>query len=120
MENPARENSYEEAKKKAKELYGDIGRIWCPTLGDYVAFNKMGFQHLMRKGRALRPKGERKHRFRLLPYAKIILENQAMSPVVRQEQSATFWSFSAKQGRRTVTLIVRQIHGGKKHFFSIF
>jgi hypothetical protein len=120
MENPASENSYEEAKRKAKELYGKIGCVWCPTLGEYIIFNKAGLRHLMRKGKMWRPKNEQKRRFALLPFAKIILESSITCVVIRQEQSATFWSFSGEQHHGTITLVVRQINGGRKHFFSIF
>jgi hypothetical protein len=79
MESPAYEESYEEAKRKAKEFYEKIGSIWCPALNEYVIFNRAGLRHLMQKGPAFRPKSEQKRRFALISHAKRVIENAAFS-----------------------------------------
>ena len=40
--------------KEKREYYNKIGRIWSVELDDYVSFNNVGFQHLIRKGKAPR------------------------------------------------------------------
>ena len=58
------EDSYEEAKRRAKLFYQGIGRVWCPALKDYIAFDERGFRHLIQKGRRFRMKSEHKRRLR--------------------------------------------------------
>ena len=80
MENPVGENAYEEAEQKAKEFYKSIGRVWCPVLGDYVAFNKIGFRHLLGRGRKPRSRSDQMRRFALLRYAVDILSRVLSRP----------------------------------------
>ncbi len=49
MGNPIIDESYQKEKKKAKEFYAAIGRVWCPALDEHVVFNNTGFRHLIRK-----------------------------------------------------------------------
>ena len=136
MENPASENSYEEAKKKAKEFYGKIGHVWCPALGDFVVFNQAGFEHLVQKRGSPRPKSEQKRRFSLLPYVKNILEDQGITIIHEKNKilhsakvggarvimvtTAQFWRIVALRDDEIIKIIIRQIDGHEKHFFSIF
>jgi hypothetical protein len=89
MENPACKDNYEEAKKKAKEFYGTIGRVWCPVLGDYVLFTRDGFQHLVRRKAIQRPKSEQKRRFSLLTYAEAIVRNP-VAKIMYKEKSTEY------------------------------
>ncbi|MGB7957232.1 MAG: hypothetical protein WCF77_00090 [Minisyncoccia bacterium] len=136
MEDPARENSYEEAKRKAKEFYRGIGRVWCPALNGYVAFNSAGFRHLVWKGAEQRPQKEQERRFGLIFHARNILavhhgevefrEKIEMSIVrkhgikIRRPSRARFWGFLYERGGETITIVIRQIDRRSKHFFSIY
>jgi hypothetical protein len=119
MENPARGNSYEEAKRKAKEFYMDIDRVWCPPLCDFVVFNSIGFRHLMWNV-APRPKSEQKRRFALLVHLKKILSASDASVFYEQRKGIHFWIFNDKHSDKLIRVIVRQIDGRQKHFFSVF
>jgi len=120
MENPIRENCYEEEKQKAQKFYASIGKIWCPALNEYVLFDRSGFRHLIWKNTVPRPRNEQKRRFALLPQSVKILENQNAHIVHRKENNLNFWAFTEKHTDKTIKVIVRQIDGREKHFFSVF
>lgn len=136
MENPASENGYEEAKRKARECYGKIGRIWCPALNDFVMFNTAGFHHLIWKRKKPRRRSEQIKRFSLISDAKTIIISSTAASEHRSTEAyyetyrrgkrrtivsrADFWSFTENWNGKTITVVIRQFRGGKKHFFSVF
>ena len=105
-------------------------------LNDYVAFNAVGFRHLVRKRGVLRSTDEQLRRFSLIPLAKEILENSNITIYHKKQESsrflgnhkknsvdmrqANFWTLSEKRGNKVITVIVRQFNGGAKHFFSVY
>jgi hypothetical protein len=111
--------NYQTAKQNAKKIYASIKIVWCPALHDSVVFNRIGFQHLIQKGPAFRPKSEQRRRFALLIYAKDILEQ---SDVAEEEDraNAKLWIISGSRDNLDIKIIVRQIGNGKKHFLSIY
>ena len=123
-------------KQKAKILYFQIGRVWCPALGDYVSFNREGFRHLIRKQGTLRSPDEQSRRLALIPYVKEILEKSLVVAEYRTEQrivivrthgnkkieaaQMNFWSLKAEHNGKIITVVIRQSPGGIKHFLSVF
>jgi hypothetical protein len=136
MENPIIQEKYEEAKEKAEEYYKKLSRIWCPALKDHVTFNTSGLRHLIWRGKWPRAKKEQIRRFLLLPHAaKIIQQSQKSVEYRKKEQisktkwngdkietisQAHFWGLVKKIEDQHVTVVLRQIGNGNKHFFSIF
>jgi hypothetical protein len=136
MENPTSEESYKEAKRKAKAFYKTIGRVFCPALNDYVGFDTAGFHHLIWKQKKPRRKNEQMKRFTLLSNVKTIIASSATvtdhhTTVAHYDtyrrgsrkivvSRADFWSFTGERNGKAVTVIVRQFKGGTKHFFSMF
>jgi hypothetical protein len=120
MENPIIEESYEEAKRKAKELYFKIGGVWCLALNDCINFNKSGFRHLVWKGAFPRPKSEQKRRFALLIHIKTILRGPGAEISSEKKEGVQFWVFTERRNNKIIKVVVRQIGGGEKHFFSVF
>ena len=136
MDTPIIEESYEEAKRRAKELYQKIGTVWCPALNQCISFNRVGFQHLLQKERRFLPKSEQLRRFALLPYAKDIVGDYRGSIIYEERKimrnreadgkielttsTMRFWAFTDKRDGEKMRLVIRQVDGGKKHFFSIF
>ncbi len=127
---------YERSKSKAKGLYKKIGRVECPALnGELVSFTSNGFDHIVRKGRALRTKTEQKKRFALVPYLKGIVGNPAATIVTKTEPTrevvdrhgnkvtinttAQFWAFYHWEKGFRIKVVVRQLGTGPKHFFSV-
>jgi hypothetical protein len=121
---------------KGKKLYKSIGNVSSPSLNDDVAFNSMGFRHLIRKHGVRRPKSEQKRRFNLLVFAREVIKNpdeiihsepkKVVKLVYRHgkrksiETSAKFWKMKKKFPDKTITVVIRQFQGGKKHFLSIY
>ena len=136
MENKITGNDYQVAKKRAKEFYKTIGRLWCPVLNDYVVFNNIGFRHLIRKGHTLRLLSDQIKRFVLLNSVKHVIANADAKMTCEEKEiafslnqkgekihirsTAKFWKITTRQGGETVTVVVRQVAFGKKHFFSIY
>jgi hypothetical protein len=132
MENLITNNNYKAAKEKAKEFYGTIGTIFCRALDSNIVFNRTGFDHLVQKERRMRPKSEQKRRFALLPFAKNILETHNGDITYKyrnypQEKVGDtdtthmhFWALTARQNEKLIKIVIRQLDGGEKHFFSIF
>jgi hypothetical protein len=136
MKNPTIEDNYEEAKRKAKELYSKIGRVWCPALGENIIFNDVGFRHLIRKGGVRRPKSEQKRRFAFLshvegiiknPDAKFSFEKREMFRSIKWRNEkrivmtrAKFWACAESRDGCLITVVVRQFNGKAKHFLSVY
>lgn len=126
---------YEKAKEKAKKIYSRIGHVKCPALQGRVSFSRLGFNHLIRKGRIPRTKNEQKRRFVLLPYVENIVKNPTATIQYRKEKIkekanrhgkkvliesvAHFWTFIETIRDCTVKVVIRQLNNGNKHFFSV-
>ncbi len=106
----------------SKKWYSKIDKAWCPLLNEYVTFNNIGFRHLMRKGRKPRPRRDQERRLRLLPLARGIVENSRATLLHNNETAGKrtkFWAI-VESDKEKVTVIIRQVGNGKKHFFSIY
>jgi len=127
---------YEKSKRRAKDIYTKIGRIKCPALGnDYISFSRSGFNHLVRKGRIPRTRNEQKRRFVLVPHIEKIVKNPEAKIFYKQEivkyktnrhgedvlieSKADFWAFVENIKSCSVKVIIRQLNGRDKHFFSV-
>jgi hypothetical protein len=122
--------------KEAREDYNKIGRIWSVALNDYISFNNVGFQHLIRKGKAPRSPRQQIKRLTLIPYATEVILKPSQPVTLREEEKYSpikrdgiemminthvrFWAFHANIENKNIRVIVRQINNGHKHFFSIF
>ena len=135
MNNPPQDESYKNLEREAKLFYKGIRRVFRPSWGEYISFNTEGFRHLIWKGNRKRKENERVKRLDLLPYASIIIADGKLSSIrkkkkiervkqygrrEKRESSAKFWAFSDIKDGKKITVVVRQIGSGNKHFFSIF
>jgi hypothetical protein len=83
----------------------------------------MGFHHLMRKKGVLRAEDERMNRFRLLPYAiRIVADPNTLFISENGEtfSRAKFWICKKRENEEIITVVIRKIGNGQKHFFSVF
>lgn len=127
---------YEKSKRKAKEIYSKIGSVKCPALSnEYVSFSRIGFNHLIRKGRIPRPRNEQKRRFILLPYIEGIIKNPKAKIIYRQknikrkvnrhgekvlvESRADYWTFKEEINLCEIKVVVSQFDSGNKKFISV-
>ena len=129
-------DDYEATKKKAKEFYVGIGRVWCPALDDYIFFNSHGFRHLLRKQGKTRLIHEQRRRFALLGCVPNILAEPAtifvhtegnISQLVKWRgrkmtniSPADFWTCRAIRDTGMITIVLRAFWMGRKHFFSVY
>jgi hypothetical protein len=125
MENSSIEKGgYQNAKREARECYFKIGRVWCPALNDYITFNAVGFRHLVRKRGILRSTDEQLRRFSLILLAKDIIENPSAAifhdKSIINIRAANFWTLSMRHEDGIIKVIIRQLDGGAKHFFSVY
>ena len=116
--------------EKARADYKKIGSIACPVfLGEKVYFNKYGFNHLIWKGKKMRPPIEQIRRLSLIQKAVEILRTgynfesyrkmERNSDKNKSISTAHFWSFKHTVKDEIITVIVRQTNKGSKHFFSV-
>ncbi len=110
--------------KKSYSSYKNIGSIICPALNnEKINFNKKGFRHLLYKENNRRHDSQQKRRLKLINYAKMIVEGSNKYSEYRSissdKDTIHFWSLEKLIENSVITLIIRQINNGPKHFFSI-
>ncbi|MGC9599609.1 MAG: hypothetical protein ABSE18_04460 [Minisyncoccia bacterium] len=115
---------YRETKKKARTFYSNMKPAIPPRLEKTVFFNNIGFRHLIWKGGKHRPKSEQTRRFALLPHVEKIISNPDAT-VLRKVKHyrpvrAEFWIFKERVGKMMITVVIRRIGNGKRHFFSVY
>lgn len=117
--------SYEELFQRAAAHYASIKALSVPALGgDLVFFTRLGFNHLLRKGRYPRFIKDRVRRLRLLKYVEEILQHSTSTVSFHTARTSRgrnikYWAFSRQCGGRIVTVVISQIEGGPKTFLSV-
>ena len=127
---------FERVKTEAESFYKSIGDVFCPYLKDKVAFNAKGLDHIkLKEYNKARSVKEQYVRLRLLRYAPIILEEshtlQEFSEMMNFERQkinsrweqrmveVKYYGFVAIKDGLRIKIIVKEILGGKKFFWSI-
>lgn len=130
------EEDFVEVVKKAEEFYASVGDIHCPYFGEKIAFNTKGFKHLKFKSdQVARIREDQYVRLKLLPYAAEVLKKsrtvQGIWSTKKFEDQKTssrwehvlkeviFYEFIAVLENVRVKVIVKQVFGGEKHFWSV-
>ena len=130
------EVDFEEVKKKAEEFYSTIGEVRCPYFGEKIAFNAKGIKHLKFKSdQVARTQHDQYSRLKLIYLAPEILKLsktvQGIWHTKRFEMQKThsrwekvlkdvsFYEFIAVLENVRVKVIVKEVFGGEKHFWSI-
>jgi len=126
------DENHAEFIRNTREAYKRIGSIPCPAFSaERVYFNAKGFDHLIFKNREYRSKREQIERTGLLPeavrmlasctrfsgYRDYAVETNAGLPSPRIMHH--LWSFTREDGKRKITVVIRQIGNGSKHFLSV-
>ncbi len=121
-------SSHKSYIKVAYEKYKKINYVECPAFtNEKVYFLKRGFRHLIWKGTKLRDIDEQIDRLSLLRYVPDILKSSNHfkdfnKNKLHNQQTGTrvnFWSFSGEYNQIKITVVIRQINDGPKHFFSV-
>lgn len=130
------EQDFEKVRSEAEALYADIGAVRCPYLREEIAFNAKGIRHLKFKNdRQARPREDQYTRLKLIRYAPEVLKlshtlkgvwmTKRFEPANTHGQwkhemrDVTFYEFFAVLDLVRVRVIVKQVLGGEKHFYSV-
>lgn len=128
--------NFEEVRLKGEELYKTITEVRCPYFKENVTFNAQGLEHLkFKQERKARPQQDQYMRLKLLYLAPAVLRMSATlqgmwetktfervrihSRTEKVLQSVTYYEFVAVLESVRVKVIVKQVAGGKKFFWSI-
>ena len=127
---------FDDVLRKAQEFYVSIGRIRCPFFRDVVHFNAQGLEHLRRKawnrGRESRDQFMRlKHIARAAEILKLSSTVQGIQETNEWERRhrhgrwekllipVTYYEFMAVLEKRRFKVIVKQLPGGDRIFWSL-
>jgi hypothetical protein len=127
---------FNQIKKEAKKSYALINKVKCPYFSDFVLFNSKGMQHLKFKSwNKTRSIQDQFMRFKLLKYAPEIIKNshtlQEYSERKNMERikinsrweiravKVCYFGFVAILDGIRIKIIIKQIEGGEKYFWSI-
>lgn len=127
---------FSRVRQDAEVFYRGISRVRCPFFNEEVAFNAKGLEHIkFSRIRQARPHTDQYIRFRLVSLApKIIQQSNTLQGVsVRNSlerikinsrwetvmRSATYYEFVAVINDARIRVIVKQVEGGQKYFWSV-
>jgi hypothetical protein len=130
------EKDFQNVKYEAESSYAAIGDVYCPYFGEKIAFNAKGLRHLKFKSdQQARTQEDQYARLKLLRLALKVLELsrtlQGVWHTKRFEATKThsrwehvmkqisFYEFIAVLDNVRVKVIVKEVAGGEKHFWSI-
>jgi hypothetical protein len=130
------DQDFVKVRAAAEVLYASFSVMYCPYFGEEIFFNAKGFQHLKFKSNAVaRSRSEQYARLKLLKFAPRVLSLsrtvQGIFCTKRFERirmhSRTdiilkpvfYYEFIAVLENVRVKVIVKQIEGGQKFFWSI-
>jgi hypothetical protein len=115
--------SYYAFRRRAEKFYKTLMSVQSSHFnGAWVIFNNVGFKHLIRKAR-VRSQKEQIKRFKLLTYVPEIITDPSANISHRIDTTSRhkvqYWSFYKEKDGKEITVIVRQVGNGVKHFYSV-
>jgi len=130
------EQDFEKVLIEAEAFYATIDKVHCPYFGNDIAFNAKGLRHLKFKSdRQARPHKDQYSRLKLVRYAPEILklsktvqglwslrrfeEQKTNSRWERAMKEVSYYEFIAVLDSIRVKVIVKEVAGGEKHFWSV-
>lgn len=134
--NLASKGDFERVRSDAEILYRSLKEIYCPYFNEKITFNAKGLEHIKFKAhRYARPRSDQYMRFKLLHFApEVIRKSHTVQGVwesrifevasmnsrwERVLKNVAFWEFVAVLEDVRVRVIVKEVEGGSKHFWSI-
>ncbi|MDP3758829.1 MAG: hypothetical protein Q8Q86_03850 [Candidatus Daviesbacteria bacterium] len=130
------ETNFETTKAEAEKFYATIGAVRCPYFGEKIAFNVKGIKHLRFKSdEVARSHEDQYSRLKLVYLAPEVLKlsrtvqgiwhtkhfeiQKTNSRWEKVLKDVSFYEFMAVLENVRVKVIVKQVSGGEKHFWSI-
>jgi len=133
------EEKFKEVRKKAKEFYDSLNRVYCPYLSENVNFNSEGFEHVLFKSwNRGRSKVEQYIRLRLLSKAVEVIKKSHTLQEYNEENMFVRQKINSRWEHRRKTVkyyvfialfpdkgirfkvICKQIEGGEPFFWSVY
>ncbi|OHA83424.1 MAG: hypothetical protein A2937_03840 [Candidatus Yonathbacteria bacterium RIFCSPLOWO2_01_FULL_47_33b] len=128
--------NFEEVRIKGEEFYKSIGEVHCPYFKEKISFGSQGLEHLKFKRRdKARLEQDQYMRLKLLHMAPEILKSshtlQGLLETKKFERIrvhsrtdtvlklVSYYEFIAVLKRNRVRIIIKQVEGGQKFFWSI-
>lgn len=129
-------SDFETIKKNGENLYHTIGDVYCPYFKEKIAFNSKALEHIRFKRRdKARPEKDQYMRFKLLHLVPEILglsrtlqgvwETKKFERIRVNSRTDTilvpvcYYEFIAVVHRNRIRIVIKQINGGEKYFWSI-
>ncbi len=127
---------FDRVKEQAEKFYASIDSVRCPYFGEKISFNAKGLKHLKFKaeGKA-RSRKEQYARLKLLHLAPKVLElsktiqgiwntkkfemQKTHSRWEKVLKDTTFYEFIAVIDNVRLKVIIKEVFGGEKHFWSV-
>ena len=130
------EGDFGKVSADAEAFYATIGEVRCPYFEEKIAFNAAGFKHLKFKSdKVARPRSEQYARLKLLTLAPRVLglsrtvqgiwETKRFERMRMHSRTDTilkpvsYFEFIAVLDNVRVKVVVKQVNGGQKFFWSI-
>src|SRR3989344_3695622 len=129
-------DEFNKMKEGAEAFYKTIGSVQCPYFKENINFNVEGFEHLKFKAwNRARSKSDQFMRLKLLRLAPETIRNSKTLQGISEEKifvrkkrnsrwekiltEVTYYEFVAVLDRKRVKVIVKQISGGEKFFWTM-
>lgn len=130
------QEKFDKSKLEAEDAYRAVGDVYCPYLKEKIAFNAKGLEHVkLKKRNKARSKTDQYIRLRLLILApKIINLSHTLQEFYETKKLETqkinsrwedrirvvrYYGFVAIINTARIKIIVKEIDGGNKFFWSI-
>jgi len=131
------QEDFQKIKSEAEDFYKNIGEVYCPYFKEKIAFNAKGLKHLKFKSdKQARSSKDQYSRLKLIHLAPEVLMQshtlQGIWQIKRFEAQKTnsrwehalkevvYYEFIAVLENVRVKVIIKEVQGGEKHFWSIF
>lgn len=130
------EEDFEKVKAEAETLYQTIGEVYCPYFKTKIAFNAKGLRHLKFKSdQVARVQKDQYARLKLLKYVPIVIQDSRTLQGIRETRQfemqktnsrwekvlkdVTTYEFIAIIENLRIKVLVKQIVGSQKYFWSV-
>ena len=130
------QEEFEKIKVEAEKLYQTFGLVYCPYFQGKISFNAKGLKHLKFKSdKQARSQKDQYPRLKLLHFApQVISKSHTVQGIWKTKKfephktsgewkyimkSVVFYEFIAVLGSVRIKVIVKEVFGGEKYFWSI-
>jgi len=134
------DNNLEKTKERAEKTYKEIGKVFCPYFNEEIAFNSKGLKHIkFKKEKEARNRHDQYIRLKNIHLVPEIIKKSHTLQEARKERGFVqiktnsrkekilkdirYYGFIAiikeRNFQKRLKIIVREVEGGQKHFWSI-